>query len=135
VRAIATGASGPNGRALPGQALATPAQIAAHTSAPIDDITASGSFWIVHRKHEIVVVDRFGDPVATVRGVQCEVGDLEATVEQLTRFRGPVTLRPTIWVIAGGRVAELSSDDMIAVAQGLHDPADPSEVILVGRKS
>ncbi len=52
----------------------------------------------------------------------CSVDDLAATVERLTRYRGPVTLRPTIWFISGGRIAELGSGDMIEAATALHDP-------------
>jgi N-methylhydantoinase A len=134
VRAIATGTIGLRSGALPGQQLATAAQIAerdGHGSA----ITAAGSFWLVERHGHISVLDRFGDPVATVKGEHSTAGQLAADVERLTRYRGPVTLRPTIWLISSGRIAELSSGDMIEAALALHDPDDTSEVLLVGRKT
>ena len=92
-------------------------------------------FWLVARRDSITIIDRFGDPVTTIKGERCAVGDLAATVERLTRYRGPVTLRPTIWLISAGRIAELSSGDMIEAATALHDPADPGEVLIVGRKT
>ena len=66
---------------------------------------------------QITVIDRFGDPVATVKGQRSTVAELAADVQRLTRYRGPVTLRPTIWLISGGRIAELTGDDMIAAAK------------------
>jgi hypothetical protein len=89
----------------------------------------------VSRRGSIAIFDRFGDPVATVKGVRSAISDLPATVERLTRVRGPVTLRPTIWAISGGRIAELASSDMIAAATALHDPNDQSELLIVGRKT
>ena len=43
--------------------------------------------------------------------------------------------RPGVWMISNGRIAELASGDMIQAATALHDPDDPSEVVLVGKKT
>ncbi len=134
VRAIATGSVGLRTGALPGQTLVTRDALAGREGADAT-VAQSGVFWLVERKGSIGIIDRFGDPVATVKGERSAVGDLAATVERLTRYRGPVTLRPTIWLISAGRIAELGSGDMIDAATTLHDPNDAAEVILVGRKT
>ena len=134
VRAIATGTVGLRTGALPGQELVSAATIQAREPADAE-VTQAGAFWLVARRGSIAIVDRFGDPVATVKGERCGVDQLSATVERLTRFRGSVTLRPTIWFISAGRIAELGSDDMIEAATALHDPNDTSELLIVGRKT
>ncbi|MEP7112504.1 MAG: hydantoinase/oxoprolinase family protein, partial [Ilumatobacteraceae bacterium] len=134
VRAIATGTVGLRSGALPGQEVITAEAIRARQSADAE-ITQAGAFWLVAHRGHIAIIDRFGDPVATVKGVRCSVAALGETVERLTRVRGPVTLRPTIWSISGGRIAELGSTDMIGAATALHDPNDQSELLIVGRKT
>jgi N-methylhydantoinase A len=134
VRAIATGTVGLRTGALPGQEVVTEQSITAREPADAE-ITQAGAFWLVSRRGVIAIIDRFGDPVATVKGVQCTVDQLEETVERLTRVRGPITLRPTIWLISSGRIAELASGDMIQAAISLHDPHDQSELLIVGRKT
>jgi hypothetical protein len=134
VRAIATGTVGLRSGALAGQEVITLEAITAREPAD-SEVTHAGAFWLVSRRGSISIFDRFGDPVATVKGVRSAIGDLPATVERLTRVRGPVTLRPTIWAISGGRIAELASSDMIAAATALHDPNDQSELLIVGRKT
>ena len=134
VRAIATGTVGLRTGALPGQEIISAETIQARE--PSDaEITHAGAFWLVARRGLIAIVDRFGDPVATVKGERCGVSELGETVERLTRYRGPVTLRPTIWFISSGRIAELGSDDMIQAATALHDPNDTTELLIVGRKT
>jgi hypothetical protein len=134
VRAIATGTVGLRTGALPGQELISAETIRAREPADAE-VTQAGAFWLVARRGSIAIVDRFGDPVATVKGERCVVSDLAETVERLTRYRGPVTLRPTIWFISAGRIAELGSDDMIQAATALHDPNDTTELLIVGRKT
>lgn len=134
VRAIATGTVGLRTGALPGQTLVTAQTISAREGAGTK-VTQAGAFWLVDHRGSIGIVDRFGDPVVTVKGVRCGVAELVDTVEQLTRIRGPITLRPSIWLISGGRIAELGSADMIEAALALHDPNDPSEALIVGRKT
>jgi N-methylhydantoinase A len=134
VRAIATGTVGLRSGALAGQEVITLEAITARGPADAE-VTHAGAFWLVSRRGSIAIFDRFGDPVATVKGVRSGIADLPATVARLTRVRGPVTLRPTIWSISGGRIAELASSDMIAAATALHDPNDQSELLIVGRKT
>jgi hypothetical protein len=134
VRAIATGTVGLRSGALAGQEVITLEAITAREPADAE-VTHAGAFWLVSRRGSIAIFDRFGDPVATIKGERCGLAELPATVERLTRVRGPVTLRPTIWAIGGGRIAELASSDMIAAATALHDPNDQSELLIVGRKT
>ena len=134
VRAIATGTVGLRTGALPGQEIITADAIRARES-PDAEIIQSGAFWLVAHRGSIAVIDRFGDPVATVKGERCSVTALGETVERLTRYRGPVTLRPTIWLITAGRIAELGSADMIEAATALHNARDQTEVLIVGRKT
>lgn len=135
VRAIATGAVGMRTGALPGQTLVTREHLALREQTGPDSITAAGAFWLAKRREHVTVFDRFGDPVTTLKGGPSSIVDLAIDVQRLTRYRGPVTLRPTIWLISGGRIAELSGDDMIDAATALHDPDDPSEIVLVGKKT
>jgi hypothetical protein len=134
VRAIATGTVGLRSGARPGQNVVTAESIRAREGVD-PEIIQTGAFWLVIRRGSIAIVDRFGDPVATVKGVRSTVDELPATVERLTRVRGPVTLRPTIWWISGGRIAEFASSDMIGAVTALHDPTDESELLIVGRKT
>ena len=134
VRAIATGTIGLRSGALSGQEVITAEAMAARERADAE-ISQVGAFWLVARHGSIGIFDRFGDPVATVKGVRCGIAELAQTVQRLTRVRGPVTLRPTIWAISGGRIAELASTDMIAAATALHDPNDESALLIVGRKT
>ena len=90
---------------------------------------------MLSRRAHVAIFDRFGDPVCTLKGERSDVDRLAADVERFTRYRGPVTLRPTIWLISGGRIAELTGGDMIEATTALHDPDDPNEVILVGKKT
>ncbi|MEP7202936.1 MAG: hydantoinase/oxoprolinase family protein, partial [Ilumatobacteraceae bacterium] len=107
VRAIATGTVGLRSGALPGQEIITADSLAARETNG-SEITQAGAFWLVSRRGSISIIDRFGDPVATVKGVRCSIDELGDTVERLTRVRGPITLRPTIWSISEGRIAELA---------------------------
>lgn len=132
VRAIATGSVGLRSGNIPGQTPVTDEQMAARANG--DQVVRTGQFWLLTNRDVVRVFDRFGDPVASIKGERCGVDELASTVERLTRYRGPVTLRPTIWLINGGRIAELASGDMVVAATALHDPDDPSEVHIVGRK-
>ena len=76
----------------------------------------------------MVVLDRFGDVLVDVVGDVDRSGDagaIGASVERLTRHRGPVTLLPSVWVIHRSRFTELSSGDRAAAAAAL--VADSSE--------
>ncbi len=135
VRAIATGTVGLRTGALPGQTLVTREHLIDREQASPDEVAAAGAFWLLTRRSQVEIFDRFGDPVCTLKGERSEVDELAANVQRFTRYRGPVTLRPTIWLINAGRIAELTGGDMIEATTALHDPHDPNEVILVGKKT
>jgi hypothetical protein len=135
VRAVATGTVGLRTGALPGQTLVTHEHLVDRQHADPHELTPAGAFWLLTRRGHVEIFDRFGDPVCTLKGERSGVGELAADVLRFTRYRGPVTLRPAIWLISGGRIAELTGSDMIEAATALHDPDDPTEVILVGKKT
>lgn len=134
VRAIATGSVGLLAGAVPGRSPAT-AQEIARIAARFGNATArpAGQFWAVVAPGHVQVLDRFGDPTADVEGVLVDAGaQLGDAVQRLTRHRGPVTLRPSIWVIRGAALVELSSGDVAASAVDLSH-GDATTVFVVGR--
>ena len=79
----------------------------------------------------MLVLDRFADPVAEVAGeVVTDPADLEAAADRQTRHHGPVTLHPTIWVIDGTHLIELTSADAAVTAVGY---AATAAAMVVGR--
>ena len=133
VRAIATGAV----------ALATGAMLGRQELNLLDiqsmsaggTIRRSGMFWVVCSANEIEVLDRFGDPVLEVRGEVVGVAGVATTFERLTRYRGPVTLRPVIHRVAGSRMVELSGSEAVATALVMHDPNCADECYIIGRST
>ncbi len=94
---------------------------------------AAGSFWLAVQPHEVIVLDRFGDPVAEIMGVVADQpDDVAALVDKLTKYRGPVTLKPSVWVIDGSQLMELSSGDVVASAEAVVD-ASRDQTFIVGR--
>ena len=83
---------------------------------------AVGAYWLAggdESPGRVVVLDRFGDVLVDVVGDVDRSGDaaaIGASVERLTRHRGPVTLLPSVWVIHRSRFTELSSGDRAAAA-------------------
>ena len=130
IRAVATGAIGLITGALPGRQPATKAIISAAVD-PNAIVTAAGSFWTVAEEGKVVVLDRFGDDVVRVHGELVAEGaaGLQAAVVRLTRYRGPVTLRPSVWIIDGQRLVELAGTD--SATSPYSDRTDVA--ILVGR--
>ena len=113
VRAIATGAVGLSSGALPGRDELTAHEIAAaHPGA--DELIHRPPYWVATSGGQVTVVDRFGDVTETVRGTVSAEADLAAAIESLTRYRGPVTLRPSVWVVDGPRILELATFDPAA---------------------
>ena len=79
------------------------------------------------------VFDRFADPAADITGELVDSADaLADTVVRLTRHRGPVTLRPSVWVMRGAAFVELSSGDVAVSARDLA-AGDSEAVFIVGR--
>jgi N-methylhydantoinase A/oxoprolinase/acetone carboxylase beta subunit len=111
IRAVATGAVGLSAGAVPGRDPLSDAEIRAlGTTGEV--LTRAGAYWLLRRDDRLRVVDRFGELVASVRGEPTDEPHLAATIESLTRYRGPVTLRPTVWIIEGRRVLELNGFDV-----------------------
>jgi N-methylhydantoinase A/oxoprolinase/acetone carboxylase beta subunit len=108
VRAVATGAIALSSGALPGRAEADETLIVAE-AAPGAQVEHLGLFWLTVDGAHIRVLDRYGDPVAAVDGVVSSESELARDIERLTRHRGPVLLRPSVWIIDGRRLIELSS--------------------------
>ena len=131
VRAIATGAVGLLAGAVPGRRPATEAEIRAAAAAG-SVVAGSGQYWTVVAGNHIEVLDRFGDPTASITGELSRFDDLAEAVLRNTRYRGPVTLRPSVWVIDRSQLIELSSGDVVASAAGLRDD-DSAQTVIVGR--
>ncbi len=129
VRAVATGAVGLLAGALPGRHELDEAVI--RGSAPAGaDIEAHGRFWLVTVGRRLQVLDRYGDEVIDVEGRRADAADLADVFEQSIRYRGPVTLRPTVWIIDGRRLIELASIDPAANPFAGRDDV----IYLVGRQ-
>ncbi len=129
IRAVATGAVGLSSGALPGRRVVTEHELkAAH---PAAHLATAGSFWVATLGTTATVLDRYGDTVVTVDGELLADGhkNLGDVIERLTRYRGPVTLRPTVWAIDGQRLIELAATD--AHTNPYIDRTDV--VVLVGR--
>jgi hypothetical protein len=140
IRAVGTGAVGLRTGARPGREAEDEAGVARATAAAgYGSPVRTGEFWLAasgdgsHRR--VLVLDRFADPVAELLGevVDDVVDDpaaIAAAVARQTRHRGPVTLHPTIWVIDGAHLIELTSADALATAQGY---AGTAAAIVIGR--
>ena len=72
-------------------------------------VDAVGAYFVVRTDTALCVRDRFGDDVIAIEGERAEAESLHETIERLTRYRGPVTLRPTVWIIDGSRLIELTA--------------------------
>jgi hypothetical protein len=133
IRAIATGAVGLQTGARPGRDSATRDE-AVQAAAPFGggELQRAGDYWVVQRPDHLVVLDRFAEPVAEIIGeIVTEADELAAVVERRTRYRGPVTLRPSIWVLDGNRFVELSSGDVVTSARAM---SGAGQVFCVGRQ-
>jgi hypothetical protein len=70
-------------------------------------VRPAGRYWLLRHGDEIEVLDRYGDEAIVLRGEEVPEGELTAAIERLTRYRGPITLRPTTWIIDDRRLLEL----------------------------
>lgn len=128
VRAIATGAVAMSAGAIPGR---SPADASGIRSAvgPGAEVRAVGSYWISSTAGTVTILDRFGDQVSEIEGevvalpagygVPDLAAAIRAVVERTTRYRGPMTLRPTAWVIDGSAIVEVGSGDVAAGSAAL----------------
>ena len=125
VRAVATGSVGLLAGAVPGRVpadLDRVTQVAERRGGA--SVHASGHYWLLVRPNRVDVLDRFADPTAAITGEVVERTDaLADAVARRTRYRGPVTLRPSVWVIDDARLLEFSSGDLVAAAVAVAGPA------------
>jgi N-methylhydantoinase A len=91
-----------------------------------------GRYRLVTGGTTVTLLDHEGGTVIELRGEAVAGSALAAGYERLTRYRGPVTLRPSIVHVAGGRVVELTGATAVTAATDLHDD-DVDDVYLVGR--
>ncbi len=134
LRAVATGAVGLESGALPGRqpiASSDAASIAAEHG--LATPRAVGTFWVAtgsangsaaapndSADTEVLVLDRYGDPVANGRGGVIYLDTTEAAdnvaglVQRATRRVGPVIVRPTVWLLHGSRLESLAPDSASA---------------------
>ena len=127
VRAIATGAVGLSAGALPGRHELSLDAITADAAGA--SVQAIGAYFVVDAEKAIIVRDRYGEDVIAIDGERAVAGSLVETIDRLTRYRGPVTLRPTVWIIDGSRLIELSAGANMAAYAGRDDVT-----YLVGRQ-
>ena len=109
------------------------------------DAFSVGAYWIAHdesqRPTRVFIFDRFGDPVVDAAGeiVRAGAGSsirsaVDGAVSRHTRTVGPVRVPPSVWVVTGARLAELSSGDVAAAASALAERGGPSgAAVVVGR--
>jgi N-methylhydantoinase A len=134
VRAVATGAVGLLAGALPGRSELDDETVRSRVPSG-GEVEARGRFWLIttpskHGDSRFAVLDRYGDEVIDVEGVRADGAGLAEVFEDAIRYRGPVTIRPTVWIIDGRRLIELASIDPAA-----NPFADREDVTyLVGRE-
>jgi hypothetical protein len=100
-----------------------------------------GSYWLSRHPsgERVLLLDRFGDTVLDVKGeaaaVPAERAQAGPMVERLVaghiRHMGPVTISPTVWLVTGHRLTELSEAEQSDLPR--HLPRDDGAVIIVGR--
>lgn len=142
LRAVATGMVGLSTGALPGRApldAAGARAVAAEMGAP--EPSAVGAFWVstdpVEGLSPTVVLDRFGDAVASGPGVVTALdGSACATrvadmVERATRRRGPVTVDPKVWVLQGNRATQVPPDEAPRACEDLDATLGPAVVVVL----
>ena len=110
VRAVATGAIGLSSGALPGRGEVTEAEVRVGAPAAAT-VVRSGRFWVTAHEGHLAVLDRYGEVVTEITGEVAPADHLAATVARLTRYRGPVLLKPSVWILDGRRLIELAAFD------------------------
>ena len=142
VRVVATGAVALASGLVPGRAPIGPEEAAAvaiqagfPTPGPI------GSYWLSRHPggERVLLLDRFGDTVLDAKGeaapVPADRSEGAALVGRLAkahvRHMGPVRLAPTVWLVSGHRLTELSEAEQADPLRSL-PPGEPA-VVIVGR--
>ncbi len=145
LRAVAQGSVGLEAGARPGrEPLEGDAVGAAFEAHRAGEARAVGAYWIAPGASpsdgRIVVLDRFGDLVLDVRGehVAAEPAAVAAAVERHTRQRGPMSVPPSVWVLAGTRLTEAAGDDLavaaLALAEHSQSRGGGPAAVVVGRQ-
>jgi hypothetical protein len=142
VRVVATGAVALASGLIPGRAPVGPDEAA--TAARERGFPAPvqvGSYWLSRHSdgERVLLLDRFGDVVLEAKGEALDVpadrDEASPLVERLvtgqTRHMGPVTLAPTVWLVSGHRLTELSESEQSDLTRTL--PSGSGSVIIVGR--
>jgi N-methylhydantoinase A/oxoprolinase/acetone carboxylase beta subunit len=140
LRAVATGSIGLEAGALPGRgALDADAIVARVTEHGYPAATPAGAFWVAEHDGTVLVLDRFGDVVVDTPGEVLRAGaggvveaDVAAAVTRRTRTVGPMSVKPSVWVLRGPRLTELGSGEQVDAAVGLAG-GDPHAAVVVGR--
>jgi N-methylhydantoinase A/oxoprolinase/acetone carboxylase beta subunit len=109
VRAVATGAVSLASGATPGREPLSVADVDALAASRKASASAVGAYWLLESGSDLVLLDRFGDDVESIDGAVVAEADLERAIADHTRYRGPITLRPTVWTIDERRIVELNS--------------------------
>jgi N-methylhydantoinase A len=145
VRVVATGAVALASGLVPGRAPAGPeeaAAAAAERGFPAPERV--GSYWFSRHPDggRALLLDRFGDVVLDVNGETAAVpatgAEAAALVARLVaghvRHMGPVTINPTVWLVSGHRLRELSESEQADLSRQLPAGDDTDgAMIIVGR--
>jgi hypothetical protein len=142
VRVVATGAVALASGLVPGRAPVGPdeaAEAAARAGFPAPEQV--GSYWMSRHPNgeRILLLDRFGDTVLDAKGeahpVPADPAEGTALVARLVaahvKHMGPVRLAPTVWLVCGHRLTELSEVEQADPLRSL--PAGEPAVVIVGR--
>jgi N-methylhydantoinase A len=142
VRVVATGAVALASGLIPGRAPVGPEE-AAEAAASLGFLAPEpvGSYWLAqhHAQGRVLLLDRFGDAVLDVKGeaspVPAERGEAAPLVERLVagqvRHMGPITISPTVWLVIGHRLSELSETEQSDLPR--HLPQAGGAIVIVGR--
>ncbi|HKN89776.1 MAG TPA: hydantoinase/oxoprolinase family protein [Acidimicrobiia bacterium] len=144
VRVVATGAVALASGLVPGRAPVgrdEAAEAAAKVGFPAPEPV--GSYWLARHPsgERVLLLDRFGDVVLDVKGeaapVPAGADDSARLVTGLVaghvRHMGPVTLAPTVWLVTGHRLTELSEAEQAVLPRRLAGGDDDDAMIIVGR--
>ncbi|HZQ80135.1 MAG TPA: hydantoinase/oxoprolinase family protein [Acidimicrobiia bacterium] len=144
VRVVATGAVALASGLVPGRAPVGPgeaARAAAERGFPAPEPV--GSYWFSRLADggRALLLDRFGDVVLDVKGeaapVPSDAAEGSAMVQRLVagqvRHMGPVTIAPTVWLVTGHRLRELSEAEQADLSRQLPAGDDGAAMIIVGR--
>jgi N-methylhydantoinase A/oxoprolinase/acetone carboxylase beta subunit len=109
LRAVATGAVSLASGATPGRTALDDAEMARLATEDGARVSRVGAYWLRTAGAELTLLDRYGDEVEEIDGEVVAEADLSDAIARHTRYRGPMTLRPTVWTVDDRRIIELNS--------------------------